>query len=55
MPIPRDRFKGEVFGRREVTFEDPEPDDGQHDRANRDMHAMKACEHEERRPINAGR
>jgi hypothetical protein len=40
--------------RREMPFHHPEPDDGQHDGAHGDMHAVKAGEHEKCRAVDAG-
>ena len=55
MPIPGNGFKREVFVGGEVPFYDAEPDYRQHDCADRNVHAMKTGQHEERRTIDAGR
>src|SRR5690606_13366697 len=55
VPVPGDRLECEVPLRREMTSHHAQPDDEQHDRAEHDVHAVEAGQHEERRAVNAGR
>ncbi len=53
MPIPCDRFKCEVMIGFEMTFHAADHDHGQHDGAERDVHAVKAGQHEKCRTIDS--
>ena len=52
MPVPRNGFEGEMVFSCKVTFEHPEPDDGEHDGTDADMHTVEAGQHKKRRPVN---
>jgi ATP-binding cassette, subfamily B, bacterial CvaB/MchF/RaxB len=53
VPIPGHRFEPEMAGGCEVTLHAAQPDDGQHDGADRHVQTMKAGQHEERRAVDA--
>ena len=49
-----DRFEGKVFVGREVATQDAEPDNRQHNGADRHVQSVKPGQHEEGRSVNAG-
>ena len=53
MPVPGHRFEREVVVLAEVALEAAQPDDRQHDRAERHVRAVEAGQHEERRAVDA--
>jgi ATP-binding cassette, subfamily B, bacterial CvaB/MchF/RaxB len=54
VPVPGHRFEAKVARRREVALQAAQPDDGQHDGADRHVQAVKSGQHEERRAVDAG-
>ena len=47
MPVPCDRLETKMVIRREMALDAADEDDRQHDRAQRDMKAVKTREHKE--------
>ena len=54
VPVPGHRLEREMPARGEMALHHPEPDDGEHDGADRDMQAVEPGQHEERRAVDAG-
>ncbi len=55
VPVPRGGLEGEVVVGCEVTPERSREHHRQHDRADRHVRAVESRQHEERRPVDAGR
>src|SRR5690606_38794459 len=55
VPVPRHGLEREMPLRREMAAQHAQPYDEQHDRSDQHVEAVEAGQHEERRPVNAGR
>src|SRR5262249_8268943 len=55
MPVPGRCLEAEMPLRREVPGKRLEENDGEEDGSDNDLHAVKACRHEESRAINVAR